>query len=207
MCNLYRMTKSAAEVARLFNAKDALTGANMGSEIYPGHPGPVIAEGTLQAMIWGLPLQMKSKTGKLLKPKPVNNARTDKLNSFFWRRSFETRRCLIPLTGWAEAEGAKGAMTRSWMRAGEEELFACAGVWRDSEEWGRSYAMVMTDAVGAAADVHARMPVILEGDARDAWVAAKPAEAIELCVGYDGPVAIDRTDQPWSGRKAQQQLL
>ncbi len=91
MCNLYRMTKSAAEVARLFNAKDALAGANMGSEVYPGHPGAVIAEGTLQAMVWGLPLQMKSKTGKPLKPKPVNNARTDKLNSFFWRKSFETR--------------------------------------------------------------------------------------------------------------------
>ncbi len=80
-------------------------------------------------------------------------------------------------------------------------------MWRDSEEWGRSYAMVMTDAVGVAAQVHARMPVILEGDARAAWVDAKPAEAIALCVGYDGPVAIDRTDQPWSGGAAQRRLL
>lgn len=60
-------------------------------------------------MIWGLPLQQTSKkTGKTLKPKPVNNARTDKLKSYFWRHSFEERRCLIPLSAWCEAEGGPG---------------------------------------------------------------------------------------------------
>ena len=36
MCNLYRMTKSAAEVARWFNLPDETQGANAGEEVYPG---------------------------------------------------------------------------------------------------------------------------------------------------------------------------
>ncbi len=186
MCNLYRMTKSAAEVARLFNVKDALAGANMGSEIYPGHPGAVIAEGTLQAMVWGLPLQMKSKTGKLLKAQAGQQCAHGQARQLLLAQELRDAAVPDPADRLGRGGGREGAMTRSWMQAGSEELFACAGVWRDSEEWGRSYAMVMTDAVGDAAQVHARMPVILEGDAREAWVTAKPAEAIALCVGYDG---------------------
>jgi hypothetical protein len=38
------------------------------------------------------------------KPKPVNNTRADKLDSFMWRYSFAKRRCLMPVTQFAEAE-------------------------------------------------------------------------------------------------------
>lgn len=43
MCNLYRMTKATAEIARLFGAR-AGEGANFAAEVYPGYPGLVIAE-------------------------------------------------------------------------------------------------------------------------------------------------------------------
>ena len=56
-------------------------------------------------MVWGFPLVMKGKSGQPLKPKPVNNTRADKLDSFMWRYSFRERRCLIPVTEFAEAEG------------------------------------------------------------------------------------------------------
>lgn len=107
-------------------------------------------------MVWGFPLSLKSKkSGQPLKPKPVNNARTDKLSQFFWRDSFEKRRCLIPLTAWAEAEGPRGSMTRTWLSLPDAELFAVAGVWRSSDEWGDCYSMVMKDGTGAAAEVQA----------------------------------------------------
>ena len=105
MCNLYRMTKNADEVAKWFDAIAAAGGANFGEEVYPGYPGLVVAEGQVRQMNWGFPLVMKGKNGQKLKPKPVNNARTDKLDSFFWRYSFGERRCLIPLSAWAEAQG------------------------------------------------------------------------------------------------------
>jgi putative SOS response-associated peptidase YedK len=88
---------------------------------------------------------MKGKSGQPLKPKPANNTRADKLDSFMWRYSFAERRCLIPVTEFAEAEGEKGAKTRTWFSLPDEPVFAIAGIWRDTEEWGPAYSMVMTD--------------------------------------------------------------
>ena len=200
MCNLYRMTKNKDEVAAWFDAVNELGGANFGEEVYPGYPGAVVAGGRLKQMNWGFPLVMKGKNGQPLKPKPVNNARTDKLDSFFWRYSFEERRCLIPLTAWAEAEGPKGGKTRSWLSRPDAELFACAGVWRDSEEWGECYSMVMTDAGGLAKQVHTRMPVLLAKHDWGQWTGGSPEEAFALCRPWEGELVLDRTKVPWSGK-------
>ena len=207
MCNLYRMTNNKEEVARWFEAVDDLGGANFGAEVFPGYPGAVVAEGRLTQMSWGFPLVLKGKNGQPLKPKPVNNARTDKLSSFFWRDSFAARRCLIPVTAWAEAEGPSGGKTRSWMARPDTDLFAVAGVWRDSDEWGRCYSMVMTDAAGLAAEVHTRMPVLLSEDDRQRWTDGTPDEAFALCRPWAGELVIDRTDQPWAGGAARTQRL
>lgn len=207
MCNLYRMTKTTAEVADWFKYRDAIAGANFGSEVYPGYPGAVLVDGRLTTMTWGFPLQHKGAKGQPLKPKPVNNARTDKLDSFFWKHSFEERRCLIPLTGWAEAEGPKGGKTRTWLSIPDAELFACAALWRESDEWGASYSMVMTDAGGAAAEVHSRMPVLLRPDDYEVWTGGSPDEARALCRAWPGNLNIDRTDQPWAGGASQSSLL
>ena len=209
MCNLYRMTKNKDEVARWFDAVESLGGANFGAEIYPGYPGLVVAGAELKQMTWGFPLVMKGKNGQTLKPKPVNNARTDKLDSFFWRDSFEERRCLIPLSAWAEAQGRKGAMTRAWMSVPDSDLFACAGVWRDSDEFGLAYSMVMTDSAGSAAeDVHSRMPVLLRREDYEGWVSGSPEDARALCKAWAGELTIDRTDQPWvKGSASQKNLL
>ncbi|MCB2088415.1 MAG: SOS response-associated peptidase family protein [Sphingomonadaceae bacterium] len=199
MCNLYRMTKNTTEVADWFDIADEMAGANFGAEVFPGYPGAVIEGGRLRQMNWGFPLQMKGKQGQPLKPKPVNNARTDKLEGFFWRSSFEQRRCLIPLTAWAEAEGAKGSKSRSWLSVPGAELFAAAGVWRQTDEWGDAYSMVMTDAAGRAAEVHTRMPVLLAPQDYAQWIKGSPAEAFELCRPWQGDLAIDRTQEPWAG--------
>lgn len=196
MCNLYRMSRSNEEVARLFGVTG--TNADEIEEVFPRSPGFVVSEGRLRSMIWGFPLAQRSKrTGELLQPRPVNNARTDKLDSFMWRYSFAERRCLIPLTAWAEAEGPKGAMTRTWMSLPDQPVFACAGVWRGSEEWGDCYSMVMTDAVGDAAEVHDRMPVILGLADYDRWLHTDSIDALSLCIGYTGEIEIDRTAEPW----------
>jgi putative SOS response-associated peptidase YedK len=202
MCNLYNMTKTKDEVARWFDAVDALGGANFGTEVFPGYPGAVVAEGRLSQMTWGFPLVMRGRNGQPLKPKPVNNARADKLDSFFWRYSFEERRCLIPATAWAEAEGSRGGKTRSWLSRPDADLFAVAGVWRNSEEWGRCYSMVMTEACGAAAECHTRMPVLLRDDDWSRWTDGSPEEALKLCRPWEGPLVLDRTNEPWAGGAA-----
>lgn len=209
MCNLYRMTKNTDEVAKWFDAIEAAGGANFGEEVYPGYPGLVVAGCKVRQMNWGFPLVMKGKSGQPLKPKPVNNARTDKLDSFFWRHSFEERRCLVPLTAWAEAQGASGAKTRTWLSLPEVDLFAAAGVWRDSDEFGACYSMVMTDSEGSAAqEVHSRMPVLLRRQDYEGWVSGAPEEARALCKAYEGDITIEHTDQPWvRGAASQKSLL
>lgn len=197
MCNLYRMTKSPDEVAKWFSVQSELGGVNLADEVYPGYPGLVVADGSLQKMNWGFPLTLKSKkTGEPLKPKPVNNTRSDKLDTFMWRYSFEERRCLIPLTAWAEAEGPKGSKTRTWLSLGDE-LFAAAGIWRNSDEFGLCYSMVMTDSDGDVASVHSRMPVLLAAENFDTWTGGSTREAKKLCCAWAGQVEIERTSQPW----------
>jgi 4-hydroxybenzoate polyprenyltransferase len=108
MCNLYRMTKGTAEVARLF-AVEADPGANFAQEVYPGYPGLVVAEGRARAMHWGFPLVLTGKQGQKLKPKPVTNAREDKLLTGFWRDSMVHRRCLDPRQPVGRGRGREGA--------------------------------------------------------------------------------------------------
>lgn len=202
MCNLYRMTRPAAEVGAWFDAVQAAEGANFAEDVYPGYSGLVVAQGQVRPMVWGFPLVLKGKQGQPLKPRPVNNARQDKLDSFFWRHAFAQHRCLIPLSGWAEAEGPRGHMTRTWMSLPGAPLFAAAGVWRQSDEWGACYAMVMTDSAGSdAAAVHDRMPVLLGPEDYACWLTGAPSAALALCRAWPGPITIDRTPQSWAAPK------
>ena len=207
MCNLYTLKAERWEIDAYFQANDVWrreieNTPNYAAEVYPGYPGLVLVEGVLQTMNWGFPLPQKSKkTGNPIKPKAVNNARTDKLGTPFWKSSFEHRRCLIPVTAFAEAEGEAGSMTRTWISRPDAPIFACAAIWRNSEEWGEVYSMVMTDPCDATACVHDRMPVMLREEDQKRWVEGSPAEAFELCVPWAGEVTIERTDVPWVARR------
>jgi len=200
MCNLYRMNKPQAEVARMFGAIEAGQGGNAPEFVYPGYPGLVVAGGRVGQMHWGFPLVLKGAKGQPLKPRPVNNARSDHLASPFWRASFSQRRCLIPVSAYAEAQGPKGGKTRTWFHLPGQEIFACAGIWRESEEWGACFAMIVTDANTQVAPVHDRMPVILAERDWTAWLDGDVAGAAALCQPWAGTITIDPTDQPWSGR-------
>ena len=198
VCNLYRMTKGVDEVAKLFEALPE-RGANFGEEVYPGYPGVVVAEGKARAMTWGFPLVLRGRQGQPLKPKPVNNAREDKLLTGFWLPSFKARRCLIPVTAWAEAEGKRGQMTRTWYAVAGEETFAVAGLWRPTAEWGDAYTMVMTEACAKMIDVHDRMPVILAREHWTKWTDGTADEALSLCVTCDLSLDVERTGERWAG--------
>ncbi|MEO6152488.1 MAG: SOS response-associated peptidase family protein [Croceibacterium sp.] len=205
MCNLYRMTRTADEVARLFRADPLTVHANWVGELYPGLPGLVMAEGRVRTMTWGFPLVVKGKQGQPLKSKPVNNARTDKLAGPFWRASLAARRCLIPVTAYAEAEGLAGAKTRTWMtlpdaKAAPGGTFAVAGLWRPTVEWDEAYAMVIDEACVAVQGVHLRMPAIIPPHEWDAWLHGSAEEAVALCRPWSGAIDVERTDAPWVKR-------
>lgn len=206
MCNLYRMTKPVDAIAGLFRAEAPVSAPNYAAEVYPGYQGLVIVQGEVRTMTWGFPRhEISKKTGKPLKPKPVNNARDDRLWVLpMWKDSFRERRCLIPVTAWSEAEGEKGRMTRTWYSLPDSEVFAVAGIWRPTDEWGDAYSMVMVDGCEQMADVHDRMPTILGQQDWAQWTAGTPDDAYDLVRVWGGPLVVDRTPEPWfKGRGAQ----
>lgn len=209
MCNLYRMETPTAPMARLFKAKADVGNAGPG-RVYPKGIGMIVREEDggriVNGMTWGFPLIQKSKvTGKPLKPKPVNNCRSEKLDSPFWVGSARNpaQRCLIPVTAFAEAMGAYGSMTTTWLSLPDQPLFSCAGLWRDSEEWGRCYTMVMCDNRPDLSYVHDRMPVILAPADQDIWLRAPLEEIKALCQPWVGDILVEETDEPWGNRKAE----
>jgi putative SOS response-associated peptidase YedK len=206
MCNRYQVRTAQAEALQLKLGLTSDRSLNYAGEVYPGYTGLVIAadetgQPQARAMTWGFPLVLTGKQGQPLKPKPVNNAREDKLGTWMWRDSFERRRCLIPASAWAEAEGERGKMTCTWHAMPDREPMMLAGIWRPTEEWGDAYSMVMVDGCPQMAQVHDRMPVILREDNWRRWLAGAPAEAFPLCETWLGDLAIDRTTALWAARE------
>jgi putative SOS response-associated peptidase YedK len=206
ICNLYALRKSAAEVAGHFGAGNAVQ-SNAGEEVYPGYPGVVVREEAgvplMQSMTWGFPLRLKSMS-PAAKPKPVNNIADLRKPMWIGLARKPEWRCLIPLTGFAEAEGPKGSKTRTWFGVRDEPIFAWAGLWRESAEWGPVYSGVMTDCNAAIRPVHDRMPVLLHRDEYQRWLRGSFDEIISLqerCFP-DAAIVIDRTNEPWVKRKA-----
>lgn len=207
MCNLYTNKTTVQEMADLFKATPA-RGFNAPDEVYPGYPGIVVREHdgarVLQSMNWGFPVRLKGMK-PTSKPKPVNNTRDDKLLTPFWKHWFVNPqyRCLIPFTAFAEAEGEKGKMTRTWISVADQPTAAWAGIWRPSDEWGDCYSGVMVDATEELWDIHDRMPVILHPDEHDAWLNAPAEDAMALVRKYPAAqMVVDRTDEPWFRKKA-----
>lgn len=208
MCNLYTERKSAAEVASHFGIELAPGEFYLPEEVVPGYPGMVVRETegrrTLDKMVWGFPLPQKSKrTGLPIKPKAVNNIAD--LSSFMWKFVADRpeNRCIIPLTEFAEAEGETGSKTRTWFRVKDAPIFAWAGMWKTSDEWGPVYSGLMTDCNDAIRPVHNRMPVLLLPEDYDRWLhgGLDDAAAFQDRCFPSELIEMERTRDPWIRKK------
>jgi len=208
MCNRYQPGERK-RIVDFFDAR-VLREINEGPRVvHPREPGWVIRSGeggtglVLDQMTWGFPVFVNGRVGKRgqpLKPKPVNNARFDKLGSF-WKRwaAFPAQRCLIPAMRYAEAVGEPGRMTTTWLSLKSQPLFAWAGLWAVSEEWGPVYSAVMTTCAAELAEIHDRSPVLLAPEDWQAWLQAPLGELAR----FDRPwpaadVKVVATDVLWS---------
>ena len=204
MCNLYSLLNSIDELKHAFDIDEAnakLGNAEPLPAIFPRNYAPVIrrnnsGERELLPMHWGFLLPQKSKrTGKPILPKAVNNARDDKVNtSYFWRDSFNERRCLIPASSFCEAMGQKPATYYWFGLNGETErpLFAFAGLWKQYKGIYReelvdieTYTIVTTTPNALVEKIHpTRMPVILADESYNTWLSRSSNEAAELLMSY-----------------------
>ena len=176
------MTAAREAILRLFRISENRAAAVVPKDaIFPGHDAPVVrpaadGERELVQMSWGFVLPQPGKA-----PRRVTNTRDDKArSSSFWRDSFEKRRCLVPVTCFAEPKEVTPATWHWFALNGEEPrpLFAFAGLWR------RHVGPVKKDGSSVELDVY----------------------LICVCSGWHSPVSIrlcsnfpnkrQRSDQP-----------
>lgn len=197
MCNLYSITKAREAVRRLFNVSDNRAAAyDPLPAVFPGHSAPIVrraddGELELVPMSWGFVLPQKDKAAKR-----ITNARDDKvLDSRFWRASFEERRCLVPVTSFAEPKGKAPAVWHWFALDDSRPVFAFAGLWRSHR--GRlkpdgdlvemdTYSFMTTQPNAVVKPIHPnRMPVMLTSEADyDCWLNGTADEAFALARPY-----------------------
>ncbi len=182
MCNLYRVTTNVEAMRRLFKVTGAAPNLPLFPDIYPDKEAPIIraddaGERRIDVARWGVP-----PPGGV--SRPVTNVRN--LASPFWRASLAgaARRCLVPVTAFcewtAEPDPATGRKRKVWFARPDGEAFAFAGVTRPNAPGEPArYAFLTCEPNALVGAVHPKaMPVILEGDAVDAWLAGAPAEPL-----------------------------
>jgi len=107
------------------------------------------------------------------------NARSEKVTaSPAFRNSAKSKRCLVPMDGWYEWRGQKGAKTPFYMYAGDGEPLFMAGLWstwrpKDAPKDRPpllSCTIITTDSAGPPADIHDRMPLTISERDWDRWL-------------------------------------
>ncbi|OBI84538.1 SOS response-associated peptidase [Mycobacterium sp. E740] len=199
MCGRFAVTTDPALLAEKIKAIDETTTAAKGNDAsganYNVAPTTTIStvvkrhsepddEATrrVRSMRWGLIPSWAKTTeegGPETKGPLLINARSDKLTtSPAFRSSAKNKRCLVPMDGWYEWQGEKGAKTPFFMYAADGEPLFMAGLWTtwrpktaaaDAKPL-LSCTIVTTDAAGPLAEIHDRMPLTVSERDWDRWL-------------------------------------
>jgi putative SOS response-associated peptidase YedK len=93
-----------------------------------------------------------------------------------WRIPFQKRRCLVPADGFYEWQKIDAKTKRPYFYSlNNGKPFAFAGLWdawkdTNTNEWLLSFAIITTEPNELTAQVHNRMPVILQPRDYDRWL-------------------------------------
>ena len=126
------------------------------------------------------------------------NARAEKVTTSPAFRSAKSKRCLVPMDGYYEWKpnpdtpaGKKARKTPFFMyRADGEPLFMAGlwSVWRPEKDAAPllSCTIITTDAVGELAEIHDRMPLVVDQRDWDRWLGPRRTGRRRLAVGAAG---------------------
>jgi putative SOS response-associated peptidase YedK len=198
MCGRFAVTTDPALLAEKIKAIDEATSADKAASGANYNVAPTTTITTVvkrhtepddestrrvRSMRWGLvPPWVKAavdgspdtKKGPLL-----INARAETVTSSpAFRNSAKSKRCLVPMDGWYEWKGDKGAKTPFYMYGGDGEMLFMAGLWSTWRPKGApkdappllSCTIITTDAAGPLAEIHDRMPLTISHDDWDRWL-------------------------------------
>ena len=133
MCNLYSLHSTREEIGKYLKVSHNRMGQFPEQlTMFPAREAPVVrladdGERELITMSWGFVLLQDGKA-----PRRVTNTRDDKVQAPFWKQSLEQRRCLVPVTSFAEPDDGKPVQWHWFAVQGDtpRPLFAFAGIWR-----------------------------------------------------------------------------
>ncbi len=194
MCGRFANTSPDEAMARLFEAAPANALPDVPNfNICPTNQIHVVTGGDtrhLGAMRWGfVPPWYKTPTdGPLL-----INARGETLaEKPAFKKAAKESRCIIPASGFYEwTQGEDGTKLPWYISRQDGVSLAMAGIWREWEKGGevmRTCAIVTTGATGAMADIHHRMPVVLEREDWGLWLGEEGHGAAALIKAADREV-------------------
>jgi putative SOS response-associated peptidase YedK len=183
MCGRYATARSAADISAFFDAYDDAPAELAPSwNVAPTDPVPVVRmsrrrQGRVVSVArWGLvpPWAPDLRGGARM-----INARAETVaTSPAFAPAFARRRCLVPADGWYEWVRRDGGKQAYYMTPEQGAPLALAGLW---SAWGPdavlTCSVVTTQARGALAAVHDRMPLLLPFDRWDQWLNGPPASA------------------------------
>jgi putative SOS response-associated peptidase YedK len=189
MCGRYRIKDTAAvdELTRqLFGIPQWATGPVPARyNIAPSQPVPALVRddtGQMRSatLRWGFESGWTPAGGVTVRP--INAQAETATTKPLFREATQRRRCLLPADGFYEWRRL-GATDRQpfdiHLRGGRPFYFA--GIFGPGAEGDLAGCAVLTTRANeAVATVHARMPVILDGESARAWLAASPPTAAAL---------------------------
>lgn len=104
------------------------------------------------------------------------NARSESVNeSKSFQGSFRHHRCLVPMSGFYEWSGDKGAKTPFAISLRNRRWFCCAGLWSRAMIDGSeidTFSILTTTPNDVMAGLHTRMPVIIHPEDYEHWMQA-----------------------------------
>jgi putative SOS response-associated peptidase YedK len=132
----------------------------------------------LVPMRWGLVPSWWPKALKELKAATFNARAETVAYKPIFRDAFKRSRCLIPASGYYEWHDTPDGKQPYYFTRRDGEPITIAGLWdtwrdKQASETVKSCAMIITDANEFVAEVHDRMPVILEADQFEPWLSGR----------------------------------
>lgn len=183
MCGRFMQTHPQEDIAVRFRhlVREWRTGVAPAYNVAPRTEVPVIADGALEPMTWGLvPRFARAPEDG---PRPINARAEGLVTSRLFGSLLTQRRCLIPADGyyeWATEQGRKQPWRLMFERG---DIFGFAGLW---DEWSgpagplRTFTIITVPASPFAALYHDRMPAILAPADEERWLSRAVSQADAL---------------------------
>lgn len=187
MCGRFAQQRPAAELAELFAAEPLEDEPGPRYNVAPTDEALVVVQRddrrAVRSYRWGL---IPHWAGDVPGRTRAFNARAEGIaGSPLFRDSFRRKRCIVPIDLFYEWRREGEVRQPFVIERADGDVLALAGLWsswRDpaTETIVRSFTIVTSRANDAIAELHDRMPVVLEPDAWDLWLGAEPAPRDEL---------------------------